>query len=118
MASAEGEGRARQIWKGYRKAIDKTVMPVVAPLVQPGTQALARRWLSELVGFWVLWHLYGGFEGLEALGMHQATIWRKVSRFRQVFGEHPDVFSMPGITIDPQAYWKAAGIKVGKPPNS
>src|SRR5271154_2341599 len=111
MDSIEGKGRARQVWDSYRRAIDKTVMPVVLPVARPGAEALARKWMVDLLGFWMLWHLYGGFEGLEEFGMHPSTIWRKVSRFRQVFGKHPDEFEFPGVTIDPKAYWAAAGIK-------
>jgi len=72
--------------------------------------------VEDLIGFWVMWHLYGGFEGLQRFGMHQSTIWRKVARFRKVTGQHPDEFEMPGISIDPKAYWTAPGTKVGRHP--
>ena len=49
-----------------------------------------------------------GFEGLQRFGYSEATIYRKVKRFRRVFGEHPDVFDFPGITIDYEAYWADA----------
>jgi len=64
--------------------------------------------VEDLFGFWLLWHLYGGFEGLEKFGMHPSTIWRKIARFRKMTGQHPDVFRMPGVEIDPEAYWAAA----------
>ena len=47
---------------------------------------------TDLVGFYVLWHLYGGFDNLEEYGFHQATLYRKINRFRQAFGQHPDEF--------------------------
>ena len=62
--------------------------------------------MGDLLGFWILWHLYGGFEGLQEFGYHRATIYRKIKRIRpQVFGVHPDEFTMTGVTIDPKAYW-------------
>ena len=75
------------------------------PLVKP----LARKQGIELVGFWVAWHLYGGFEGpIERAGMHPSTVWRKVKKFRVAFKEHPDVYGMPGVTIDPATFWEHA----------
>ena len=41
-------------------------------------------------------------------GMHRATIFRKVNRFRQIYGVHPDVFELPGVTIDLRTYWAEA----------
>lgn len=61
------------------------------------------------MGFYVLWHAYGGFEGLEEnYGMHRSTIFRKVAKFRQAFGAHPDEYRMPGVTIDAPSFWNAA----------
>ncbi len=116
MDTAEGKGRARSAWEAYVGVIDKHVTPAVAPFVKPAVEPVARQVVEDLVGFWVLWHLYGGFEGLERFGMHPSTIWRKVARFRKVTGEHPDEFEMPGIQIDAKAYWAASGLKVGDEP--
>ena len=55
---------------------------------------------SELIGFWVAWHLAGGFRQLEAGGWHRATIFRKVRRFRTVFGSHPDEATFPWMRLD------------------
>jgi hypothetical protein len=60
---------------------------------------------SELIGFWVAWHLAGGFAQLEASGWHRATIYRKLHRFRVEFGEHPDEYVFPYITLDLAGYW-------------
>ncbi len=96
--------------------IEKHVTPAIAPFVKPAVDPLSRQVVEDLVGFWVLWHLYGGFEGLERFGMHPSTIWRKVARFRKVTGQHPDEFEMPGIAIDPEAYLAASDTKVGNKP--
>jgi hypothetical protein len=87
METPEGQGVAKKAWEAYVK-----------------------------IGFWVMWHLYGGFEGLVEFGMNKSTIWRKVARFRKMTGEHPDVFVMPGIEIDQKTYWSSSTKKVGRPP--
>jgi len=48
--------------------------------------------------------------------MHPSTVWRKVKKFRLAFKEHPDVFEMPGVTIDPEAFWAFAGDLTGSQP--
>jgi len=118
METPEGKGIAKRAWDEYVKFVNKTVTPVIAPFASPAVAPLARQMVEDLIGFWVMWHLYGGFEGLERFGMHRSTIWRKVSRFRMVTGEHPDEFKMPGIEIDPAKYWGAPGKKVGPHPHS
>lgn len=112
MPSPEGKGIAKRAWDTYVA----TIYPKVAPFIEPALQPVARQMVEDLVGFWVMWHLYGGFEGLERFGMHKATIWRKVKRFRIATGMHPDEFEFPGVTVDPRAYWSASGLKVGRQP--
>jgi len=116
MSSPEGAGRAKKAWEAYAKVVNRHVTPFIAPALRPAVDPLARQVVEDMVGFWVMWHLYGGFEGLEEFGMHKSTIWRKIARFRKMTGEHPDVFEMPGISIDPEAYWASAGLKMGPPP--
>lgn len=104
MESPEGTGRARRAWDAYARTVNKVAMPAAKPIVEP----IARKQVIDLVGFWVAWHLYGGFEGMvERVGMHPSTVWRKVKKFRVAFKEHPDVYEMPGVTIDAEAYWAA-----------
>lgn len=97
----EGRGIARRAWDAYVRASSRAAEPLA--------RAVARNWTMEMVGFYVSWHLYGGFEGLqEAFGMHPSTIWRKVAKFRKAFGVHPDEFRLEGVTIDTASFWKAA----------
>ncbi|MGD9702497.1 MAG: hypothetical protein AB7Q42_09680 [Acidimicrobiia bacterium] len=120
--SPEGKGIARRAWDTYAAAANRrlkpVLSPVVDPLLDPAAKAIARDWVGDLLGFWVLWHLHGGFEGLQELGYHRATVYRKISRFRQIFGVHPDEFEMPGVTIDPAAYWAAPGSPKIRNPDS
>ncbi len=105
MDSPEGKGRARRAWDAYANAVNKPLLP----LLKPAIHAYARKWTMDQIGFWVAWHMYGGFEGLvEHAGMHPSTVWRKVAKFREYFGVHPDVYRMPGVTLDPEAFWAAA----------
>lgn len=60
MDSPEGKGRARRAWDAYANAANRVAAPVMNPLAA----GIARKQVIELVGFWVAWHLYGGFEGL------------------------------------------------------
>ena len=94
---------AQHAWNTYVRVVGVAFAPVI--------KRVAETWTSDLVGFYVAWHLHGGFDGLEASGMHSSTIWRKLKRFRVAFGEHPDTFKMPGVTIEPELYWKAAAEK-------
>jgi hypothetical protein len=104
MDSPEGKGKARAAWEAYVRTVNRHAPPPVKAY----NRSIASKQVSELVGFWVMWHLYGGFEGMvERVGMHPTTVWRKVKKFRTTFKAHPDVFEMPGITIDPAAYWAA-----------
>src|SRR5687767_10576178 len=77
METREGRGLARRAWDGYARNARKVSDPLLAPLARRVSAAV----VTDLVGFWLTWHLEGGFEGLERLGMHRATIFRKVSRF-------------------------------------
>lgn len=40
--------------------------------------------------------------------MHPSTIWRKVAKFRKMFGVHPDEATFAGVTIDPKLFWNSA----------
>jgi hypothetical protein len=116
MDTPEGEGVAKKAWNAYVKAVNRRTPPFVRKGAEQMVTPLARQAVEDMIGFWVMWHLYGGFEGLEEFGMHKSTIWRKVRRFRTMTGQHPDVFKMPGIRINPGAYWASSDIKVGNPP--
>lgn len=93
MPTAEGRGFARQYW-------DKYVAAVGVPL-QPLAKSIATSAVCDAVGFWTLWHMYGGFEGLEEMGMARTTIFRRVRIFRRIFGAHPDEWRFDGINIKP-----------------
>jgi hypothetical protein len=106
MESPEGRGIARKAWDTYASAVNKVTIPVLTPFVR----MYAAGSITDLIGFWAVWHLEGGFEGLQALGMSRASIYRRIKLFRIAFGAHPDEFEMPGIKLDLkdfQAGWAA-----------
>lgn len=61
--------------------------------------------LSELVSFWLSWHLAGGFAGLERAGWNRSTIFRKLRRFRAAIGEHPDSYRFAWLDVDWERAW-------------
>ena len=96
MESPEGRGKARRAWDAYDGEVNKVTRPALRPLVQ----MYAAGSIVDLIGFWAVWHLEGGFEGLQRMGMSRASIYRRVKLFRIAFGAHPDEFVMPGIKLD------------------
>ena len=100
MESAEGRGIARRSWEAYIGAVTKVTTPALRPLVRK----YAAGSILDLVGFWVVWHLEGGFEGMQRLGLSRASIYRKIKLFRIAFGAHPDEYVMPGVKLNVAAF--------------
>ncbi|MGE3834070.1 MAG: hypothetical protein AB7H43_04715 [Acidimicrobiia bacterium] len=106
---------ARRAWDAYARTVRSGARrALTSPVMEPAIKAVAARMTADMVGFWLAWHLHGGFEGLVELGMHPSTVWRKVKRFRTVTGKHPDEFQIPGVTLDRAAYWDWARQTGGK----
>ena len=100
METPEGRGVARRAWDAYAGAVGKVTTPALRPFVQ----MYAAGSVVDLIGFWAVWHLEGGFEGFQRMGMSRASIYRRIKLFRIAFGAHPDEFEMPGITLDLVAF--------------
>lgn len=116
MPSPEGEGNAKhaleQAWAAYYRANRSANKPLFAvfPALKSALKGYAASSLLDIFGFWVMWRLNGGFEGTQkALGLSRPAMYRRIAMFREVFKEHPDVFDIPGITVDPVAF--AEGMK-------
>lgn len=105
----EGRGVAELDWWA---AVQRLALRAALPLEAP-TRRIALGRIQDLIGFWALWHLEGGGQGLERLGMSRATLYRKVAQFRESFGVHPDEFEFPGLTADPGAYLAFFGMPEG-----
>ena len=106
--SPEGQGvaarRWRKAWDAYSRTVNKVALPLVEPAAEKAAWWYAGKLVEDLAGFWLLWHLEGGFEGLQKLGMSRSAIYRRITAFRKHFGVHPDQYVMPGVTIDVKAY--------------
>lgn len=73
-----------------------TVLGLLAgqiPGVSPVAHGIARNTVQRLLGFWLMWHIYGGRSGLLGAGvMAESTMYRQINEFRQVFGQDVDVW--------------------------
>lgn len=72
------------------------VLALISGMI-PGVSALslgvARSTVQRLLGFWLMWHIYGGRSGLLGAGvMAESTMYRQVNEFRRVFGQDVDVW--------------------------
>ena len=134
-ASIEGRGIARSRWQAFQAEVPDDVWADIyearceafgAPPPsswEPGDppepeefedpqpevlEEMRRRALerSELLGFYLAWHLAGGFANLQQAGWHRATLHRKIRRFRDHFGQHPDELFFPWLRLDLDKAWK------------
>lgn len=109
--SPEGEGRAKSAvehafdsYYSANKAVNKTLYSAF-PWIRSLTRGQVASAAIDTFGFWLIWQLFGGFEGLQKhLGMSRSTIYRRIAAFRSVFGEHPDTYQLPGVTIDVEEF--------------
>ena len=110
MPSPEGMGQAqsrfRKAWDAYARTVERATPDAVKRSLEPAAMWVAGRVIEDSLGFWLLWQLEGGFEGLQEMGLSRSAIYRRVQNFRKLFGEHPDTFQMPGVTIDLDEYLK------------
>ena len=111
MPTPEGHGIARSNWRkawdAYVRGVNRTVTPVFEPVLDPAARKIAGKLTSDAVGFWLMWHLEGGFEGLQRVGMSRSGIYRRIGNFRRIFKAHPDEFEFPGVSIDLEKYLHA-----------
>jgi hypothetical protein len=100
MDSPDGIGQARKAWDAYSNAVNRVALPFAKPVIDK----VAAGAVVDLMGFWLVWQLEGGYEGLRKTGMSRSAIYRRISLFRRATGYHPDVFEMPGVSIDVASY--------------
>lgn len=108
MPSPEGKGRARAAWEAYSRTTNTLLGPIINPVLEPIVRSYSVGAVGDLLGFWLMWQLEGGYNGLRRHGMSRSAIYRRVASFRKVFGAHPDEFELPGITIDHKTYFESA----------
>ena len=99
MESPEGKGKAKANLDRYLS----TARPVKKPKVKYATARLT----PELYGFWLMWHLEGGFEGLRSEGMSRSSIYRRLRSFRMIMGMHPDECKIAGVMTNLAEYQDA-----------
>lgn len=111
MPSPEGEGRAKtaleSAYETYFKANRSVNQRIFGafPELRTALRGYAGARMIDLLGFWLVWQVCGGFEGTQkALGISKSNMFRRIAMFREVFGEHPDVCEFPGVTVDPAVF--------------
>jgi len=124
MDSIEGIGRARGRWFEWLSELNDSEaeflmkMPNIMVFTNYDAERVQKdepvdvKERSELIGFWVMWHLAGGFRRLEQWGWHRSTIHRKIRRFRDAYGGiHPDEYRFKWIDLNlPQTWAESAEI--------
>lgn len=66
-----------------RGALEALLRPVVAP----AARKYAGHRVQRLLGFWVLWHTFGGRQGLQAAGLlSRGGLYGQRQEFAEVFG--------------------------------
>jgi hypothetical protein len=119
--SLEGYGIARARWTAFHDQVNDQVYADIAEAqgdrLEDSTDEVPSEVLeeindyvieqSELLGFWLAWHLAGGFGALEQAGWHRATIHRKIRHFRTFFGKHPDEYRHPFLNLNLEKAWEA-----------
>lgn len=111
MPTPEGEGRAKAALETayeshYKRntAFNKRLFGAF-PELREALRGHAGSRILDLLGFWLMWQISGGFDGTQkALGISKSQMYRRVALFREAFGEHPDVCEFPGITVDPAEF--------------
>ena len=111
MPTPEGEGRAKSAMESAyetyfkaNKAVNRRLFAAF-PELRSALRGYTAARMFDLFGFWLLWRLMGGFEGMQkSLGLSRTGMFRRIAAFREVFGEHPDVYEFPGVTIDPAEF--------------
>ena len=111
MPSPEGRGKAKsrwaEAWDAYSRSV-KVAVPVLTPVLAPVIRWRVAALTEDMAGFWLLWHLEGGFEGLQKqCGMSRSAIYRRIQLFKKITGVHPDEFELPGVRVDVQEYLTA-----------
>lgn len=75
----------KKAWDSYRDAVE--------PLVRPFAQKVAGHQIQRLMGYWFLWHYFGGKKALLDMGMlTEPSEKRQRRQFRQTFGVEVDDF--------------------------
>lgn len=114
MDSLEGEGIAGARWRSYRDRVDEKFLELAdggrqlydsLPEEMQFPEMASTIEVADLAGFWLAWHLGGGFAGLERQGWNRSTVFRKIRRFRAVFDVHPDTYRFSWLRADWEEGW-------------
>lgn len=58
----------------------------IGTVIGPAAKSMAISRVQDMVGFWFMWHMFGGDKGLRALGYAHVSLWRQHKMFEAVIG--------------------------------
>ncbi len=71
--------KAKQAWEAY--------VDFLKPVMEPVSKRVAGHTVERLLGFWLMWHIYGGMEALIGSGvLARTTVYRQRVEFQHVYG--------------------------------
>jgi hypothetical protein len=88
-------------------AVKDVTADKLRPVVQPFAEAYAANTVQRLYGFWMVWHLGGGREGLRKAGWTRSGVLRNRKDFERIFRVSVDD-AWPDAA---KALRKASGVK-------
>jgi hypothetical protein len=97
----------------YAGGLWDTYLGVVQAVAGPAVSQVAASTVSRLVGFWVMWHLTGGYEGMRSLGWGKTATWKNRIQFRDVFGVDVEDF-MP-VQREQVIQWRGQAVNFPPP---
>lgn len=74
-------------WESEMQGWDKLAQWAGAlPGVPYVSDGVSRGTVTHLMGFWVLWNIYGGQHEMEAAGWAPSSVYRSRALFKKIFG--------------------------------
>jgi len=66
------------LWDRYMRTIET--------VIGPSAKSIAALRVQDMVGFWFMWHMFDGDNGLKLLGYNRTSLWRQHRLFEAVIG--------------------------------
>lgn len=65
----------------------KKIEAALSPVIEPAAREWAGHKIQRMLGFWYVWHYYGGLDAMIESGhWSKGSVYRQRNEFRQTFG--------------------------------